>query len=46
MSKKKRNPESKKERIFDDMPNSRKQALEISKNFVHIKPVKFLKKNI
>lgn len=43
---KKRNPESKKERIFDEMPNSRKKAIEISKNFVHVKPVKLLKKKI
>lgn len=46
MSKKSRKPEKDKERIFDEMANSRKQALEISKNFVHVKPIKFLKKKI
>ena len=46
MSKKLRKPEKDKINIFDEMSESRKKAIEISKKFIHTKPVKFLNKNI
>lgn len=42
--KKKKNAEKDKESIFDEMPNSRKKAQEISQTFVHVKPIKYLTK--
>ena len=46
MARKKPTPLEKQESIFDEMKRSRLEAIEISKSFVHVKPVKFLKKKI
>lgn len=41
----KRNPPEKQNRIQDEMKNSRKKALELSKTHIDVKPIKYLIKN-
>jgi len=41
MNKKKKRPESEKQRIFDEMSDQRKQAIESAKKHVNDKPIKY-----
>lgn len=45
INKKRKKPDPKAESIFETEACLRKEAREISKNFVHMKPVKYLIKN-
>lgn len=44
LNKKKKKPETKNETIFETEARLKKEALTISKSFIHVKPVKYLLK--
>jgi hypothetical protein len=42
LNKKKKKPDTKNETIFETEARLKKEALEISKSFIHTKPIKYL----